>query len=112
MNIDDKITKYKRYVEECELISTTTAVNSIREAAKKKAGDYKEALEYLESYKRLRAEKELEADIFNKIREEITKLQTYKMFPYEETVYIKRDDVLKIFDEYMTESEEEDAHSD
>lgn len=104
MNIDDKITIYKRYIEECELISTTTAVNSIREAAKKKAGDYKEALDYLEGYKRLKEEKESKADLFNKIREEITKLQTYKMFTYEDTVYIKLDEALKIFDKYKPES--------
>lgn len=33
-------------------------------------------------------------------RTKITKLQTYKMFPYEETVYIEREEVLKIFDKY------------
>ncbi len=37
---------------------------------------------------------------------EIIKLQTYKMFAYEETMYIKLDDVMKIFDEYMAESED------
>lgn len=36
---------------------------------------------------------------------EIIKLQTYKMFPYEETVYVERDEVLKIFDKYISESE-------
>ena len=45
------------------------------------------------------------------MRDEITKLQTYKMFPYEETVYVERDEVLKIFDKY-TEGEEENADSD
>ena len=42
---------------------------------------------------------------------EITKLQTYKMFPYEETVYIERDEVMKIFEKY-TEGESKDADSD
>ncbi len=37
---------------------------------------------------------------------EIIKLQTYKMFPYEETVYVKRDEVLKIFDKYSAGDEE------
>ena len=42
---------------------------------------------------------------------EITKLQTYKMFPYEETVYVERDEVLKIFEKY-TEGDEGNADSD
>ena len=42
---------------------------------------------------------------------EITKLQTYKMFPYEETVYIERAEVMKIFEKY-TEGESKDADSD
>lgn len=45
------------------------------------------------------------------MRAEITKLQTYKMFPYEETVYIERDEVMKIFEKY-TEGESKDADSD
>ena len=56
------------------------------------------------------AVKDLKHDFIEKMREEITKLQTYKMFPYEETVYVERDEVLKIFDEYSVGSEEEDAH--
>lgn len=46
-----------------------------------------------------------------KMRDEVMKLQTYKMFEGEETVYIERDDVLKIFDEHTVGSEEEDAYS-
>ena len=37
---------------------------------------------------------------------EIMCLQTYKLFEGEDTVYIKRDDVLKIFEKYTSESEE------
>lgn len=48
---------------------------------------------------------------FEKMRDEIMKLQTYKMFTNEDTVYIERNDVLKIIDEHKTESEAEDAHS-
>lgn len=40
---------------------------------------------------------------------EIIKLQTYKMFPYEETVYIKREDVLRIFDKYTGGEENGDS---
>ena len=43
--------------------------------------------------------------------DEIMKLQTYKMFPYEATVYVERDEVLKIFDKY-TEGDEGNADSD
>lgn len=53
-----------------------------------------------------------EKDILKKIRDKIMKLQTYKMFEGEKTVYIERDDVLKIIDGHKTESEEEDADSD
>jgi hypothetical protein len=34
-----------------------------------------------------------------------------KMFPYNRTEYVKRDDVLRIFDKY-TEGDEENADSD
>lgn len=43
---------------------------------------------------------------------EIIKLQTYKMFPNEATVYVKLDDVLKIFDEYTSGGEKRNADSD
>lgn len=39
------------------------------------------------------------------LRAEITKLQTYKMFPYEATVYVERDEVLRIFDKYTVGGE-------
>jgi hypothetical protein len=39
-------------------------------------------------------------DAFDKIRAEIDKLQTYKMFVGEKTVYVERDDVLAIIDKY------------
>lgn len=44
-------------------------------------------------------------DKVKQAREEIEKLQTYKMFEGEDTVYIERDDVLGILDK-LTESEE------
>ena len=36
--------------------------------------------------------------VLDKIRNEIMKLQTYKMFEGEDTVYIERDDILAIID--------------
>lgn len=39
-------------------------------------------------------------DAFDKVRAEIEKLQTYKMFIGEDTVYVERDDVLAIIDKY------------
>lgn len=44
--------------------------------------------------------------ILDRIRSEIMKLQTYKMFIGEKTVYIERDDVLAIIDKYKGESGE------
>lgn len=41
----------------------------------------------------------------SQLRAEIMKLQTYKMYEGENTVYVERDDVLQIFDKYA-ESEE------
>lgn len=38
--------------------------------------------------------------LLNKVRAEIEKLQTYKMFVGENTVYVERDDVLAIIDRY------------
>lgn len=52
------------------------------------------------------AVKDLKHDFIEAMRTELIKLQTYKMFPYEETVYIKHDDVLRIFEKY-TEADTE-----
>lgn len=38
--------------------------------------------------------------VLDKIRAEIMKLQTYKMFGGEDTVYVEHEDVLQIIDEY------------
>ena len=46
--------------------------------------------------------------LLNKIRTEIEKLQTYKMFVGEKTVYVERDDVLAIIDKYKAESEDKE----
>jgi hypothetical protein len=43
--------------------------------------------------------------VLDKVRVEITKLQTYKMFIGEEETYVERDDVLAIIDKYIVESE-------
>lgn len=45
---------------------------------------------------------------YEEIRAEIIKLQTYKMFVGEDTVYVERHDVLDILDKYKTESEVEE----
>jgi hypothetical protein len=45
-------------------------------------------------------------EVLDKMRAEIEKLQTYKMFVGEKTVYIERDDVLAIIDKHKAESEE------
>jgi hypothetical protein len=47
------------------------------------------------------------ADVFDKIRAEIMKLQTYKMFEGEDAVYVENEDVLAIIDKYKAESEVE-----
>jgi hypothetical protein len=44
-------------------------------------------------------------DVLDNIRAEIMKLQTYKTFVGESTVYVDREDVLAIIDKYRTESE-------
>ena len=56
------------------------------------------------------AVKDLKHDFIEAMRTDLMKLQTYKMFPYEETVYVERDDVMKIIDKY-TEGESKDADS-
>jgi hypothetical protein len=50
------------------------------------------------------AAESIKKDFIKAMRAEITKLQTYKMFPYEDTVYVERDKVMKIFEKY-TEGE-------
>lgn len=44
--------------------------------------------------------------ILDEVKAEIEKLQTYKMFIGERTVYVERSDVLSIIDKYKGESEE------
>lgn len=44
-------------------------------------------------------------DVLDQIREEIMKLQTYKMFEGEDTVYVEHKDVLEIIDKYKEENE-------
>ena len=107
MNIDEKIAEYKADIEKCERVCAMTAIGSIRDAAIRKAEDCKEMVEWLEDYKRLKTEHET----VRVMRTEIMKLQTYKMFPYEATVYVEREDVMKIFEKY-TEGESKDADSD
>jgi hypothetical protein len=43
--------------------------------------------------------------VLDEVRAEIEKLQTYKMFIGEKTVYVERDDVLAIIDKHRGESE-------
>jgi len=45
-------------------------------------------------------------DVLDQIREEIMKLQTYKMFEGEDTVYVEHKDVLAIIDKYKAENME------
>jgi hypothetical protein len=53
------------------------------------------------------ADKALEhGPVIDKARAEIEKLQTYKMFVGEKTVYVERDDVLAIIDKCRAESGE------
>lgn len=55
-----------------------------------------------------KAVEDLKHDFIEKMRDEITKLQTYKMFPYEGNIYVERDEVLRIFDKYSAEGEKND----
>ena len=54
----------------------------------------------------------LKHDFIEAMRTDLMKLQTYKMFPYEATVYIERDDVMKIIDKYTEGGENEKTDSD
>ena len=55
------------------------------------------------------AVKDLKHDFIEAMRTDLMKLPyTYKGFPSDRTKYIKRDDVLKIFEKYTSESEEEE----
>ena len=49
----------------------------------------------------IRGYKDGKSDVLDKIRTEIMKLQTYKMFVGEDTVY-SRDDVLQIIDKHRS----------
>ena len=43
--------------------------------------------------------------VLDNILDELMKLQTYKMFEGEDTVYVVREDILHIIDKYKLESE-------
>ena len=47
-------------------------------------------------------------EVLDKIRAEIMKLQTYKMFEGEDAVYVECEDVLQVIDKYKAESEIEE----
>lgn len=47
-------------------------------------------------------------DVLDKIRAEIMKLQTYKMFEGEDTVYVECEDVLQVIDKYRSEGSGEE----
>lgn len=69
-------------------------------------------LDSLEAYideKVKEAFKDIKQGFIEAMISEIIKLQTYKMFPYEETVYVERDEVLRIFDKYTVKSEDKDG---
>ena len=51
---------------------------------------------------------DLKHDFIEAMRTDLMKLQTYKMFPYEDAVYVERDEVLRIFEKYKAESEVEE----
>jgi hypothetical protein len=53
----------------------------------------------------LRADRDRLLKAFDDMKSEIEKLQTYKMFIGEKTVYVERDDVLAIIDKHRGESE-------
>lgn len=97
--------------EKYELGDDLEVTNAIVETAKAlEPIDYKTLYEnYLKKSEvvisQLRADRDRLLKALNEIRAEIEKLQTYKMFLYEKTVYVERDDVLAIIDKYKEESE-------
>lgn len=54
MNIDEKIAEYKADIEKCERVCAMTAIDSIRDAAMRKAEDCKQMVEWLEELKKYR----------------------------------------------------------
>ena len=97
MNIDEKIAEYKADIEKCERVCAVTAIGSIRDAAVRKAEDCREMVEWLKDYKRLKTEHET----VGAMRTDLMKLPySYKGFPSDRTEYIKRDDVMRIFEKY------------
>jgi len=58
-----------------------------------------------------KAVNDVKKDFIEAMRTDLMKLQTYKMFPYEDTVYVERDEVMKIFEKY-TEGDEENEKTD
>ena len=53
-----------------------------------------------ESFKKIKRLEDEINDVLDKIRAEIMKLQTYKMFKGEDAVYVECEDVLQIIDKY------------
>jgi chromosome condensin MukBEF MukE localization factor len=98
----------EKKVEICERLAT---INGKKPSGKIYDG-YKLVLELLENEKFMNkpciSSEVCEHDknkVLDKIRAEIEKLQTYKMFVGEKTVYVERDDVLAVIDKHKGESE-------
>ena len=54
---------------------------------------------------------DLKHNFIEAMRADIMRLQTYKMFPYEVDTYIKRNDVLKIFEKFTEGESNEETDS-
>jgi hypothetical protein len=98
----------EKKVEICERLAT---INGEKSSGKIYEG-YKLVLELLENEKFMNkpciSSEVCEHDkneVLDKVKAEIEKLQTYKMFIGEEETYVERDDVLAIIDKYIVESE-------
>lgn len=96
MTIDEEI---KRYFDNAEYERTHGNLQGcleFRQLAK--------LLKELKAYRKI-CHKE-HVDDFDKVRAEIEKLQTYKMFIGDKETYVERDDVLAIIDKHKGGSEE------
>ncbi len=56
------------------------------------------------------AAESIKKDFIGAMRADLMKLQTYKMFENEDTVYVERDEVLRIFDKYTGGKEDGDSN--
>ena len=113
-DITETIPPFEDCISRKEAISiagiATLSVNQVVAALKKlpPVNPQKSKFEYEHDHEILKAYSDGASAVLDKVRAEIMNLQTYKMFEGEDAVYVERENVLQIIDEFTAEGSEKE----